>query len=63
MNQTIDDVRQIEAKIHGCIKGCETGDEAPLKASFSWISSCCPGSTGVLLTQKVGGQEDSCSRI
>jgi hypothetical protein len=34
MNQIISDVRQIEAKIKGYVKGCETGDEAPLKSSF-----------------------------
>lgn len=34
MNQTINDVHQIEAKINGYIKGCETGDESALKGSF-----------------------------
>ena len=34
MSQAISDAQQIEAKINGYIKGCETGEEAHLKASF-----------------------------
>lgn len=34
MDQAISDAQQIEAKINGYIKGCETGEEAHLKASF-----------------------------
>ena len=34
MNQTISDLEQINEKIDGYVRGCQTGDEAHLKQAF-----------------------------
>ena len=34
MNKTMTDAEQIAAKIDGYVRGCQTGDEAHLKAAF-----------------------------